>query len=93
MRFAPLSAVALLHAEAPDIVLIDLQLPMLSGMDLLEIIRIEFPLIVAIAMTGYTTEENASAALEHGAVTFLPKPFTFEELLSAVEHATGFLRK
>lgn len=84
------SAVQLLRAEAPDIVLIDLQLPKLSGMDLLQTIKREFPQVAAIVMTGYTTEENASAALQHGAVIFLPKPFSFEELLSAVERAGRF---
>jgi DNA-binding NtrC family response regulator len=86
------SALALLRAEAPDVVLIDLKLPALSGFDLLEVIRNEFPRVAAILMTGYATEENASTALEHGAAIFLPKPFTFEELLGAVERAAGLLK-
>lgn len=87
------SALELVRADTPDIVLIDLKLPMLSGLELLETIKKDFPQIKAIVMTGYTTEENARAAIEHGAVIFLPKPFSFEELLSAVERAGRFVKE
>jgi glycine cleavage system H protein len=42
-------------------------------------------------MTGYSTVENAVAFLKEGAVDFLPKPFTFEELLSPVLRASRYL--
>jgi len=85
------SALAALRAQPPDIALIDLKLPILSGMELLEIIRTEFPHVAVIMMTGYSTLENAVAALHNGAFDFLPKPFAFEELLSAVQRAGRFV--
>ena len=84
------SALAALRAEPPDIAVIDLALPALSGMELLEIIRKEFPHVTVIMMTGYSTVENAAAALHNGAFDFLPKPFACEELLSAVQRAGRF---
>jgi len=81
------SALTALRAQPPDIALLDLQLPILSGMELLEILRREFPPVAVIMMTGYSTVENAVAALHNGAFDFLPKPFAFEELLSAVQRA------
>ena len=85
------SALAALRTQPPDIALIDLKLPVLSGMELLEIIRTEFPHVAVIMMTGYSTPENAVAALHNGAFDFLPKPFAFEELLSAVRRAGRFV--
>ena len=82
------SALSMLRDEAPDIALVDLKLPELSGMDLLGIVKKEFPHMGVIVMTGYTTEENALAAMQNGAVAFLPKPFSFEELLSAIQRAS-----
>lgn len=81
------SGLVALRAQPPDIALIDLKLPRVSGMELLEIIRTEFPRVAVIMMTGYSTLENAVAALHSGAFDFLPKPFTFEELLGVVQRA------
>lgn len=80
-------ALELLHAEPPAIMLVDLKLPKLSGMELLNLVRKEFPQMAVILMTGYSTLENAVAALKNAAFDFLPKPFTFEELLSTVHRA------
>jgi DNA-binding response OmpR family regulator len=84
------SALVLLRGQPPDIALIDLALPSLSGMELLGIIRTEFPQVASIMMTGYSTLENAITALQNGAFDFLPKPFAFEELLSTVQRAGRF---
>lgn len=80
-------ALELLHAEPPAIMLVDLKLPKLSGIELLNLVRREFPQLAVILMTGYSTLENAVAALKNGAFDFLPKPFAFEELLSTVHRA------
>ncbi len=85
------SALDMLHAETPDIILIDLKLPNLSGMELLEIIQKEFPQIAAIVTTGYTTVDNAVKSLQKGAFDFLPKPFSFEELLGIIQRACRFI--
>ena len=81
------TALRLLAAESPDIVISDLVLPGISGMRLLESALDHDPALLVIITTGYSTVENAVAALKHGAFDFLPKPFTYEELLSCAARA------
>ena len=64
----------------PDLVLIDLKMPGISGMEVLEKIREIDPNIIAVVITGYATVESAVEAMKKGAYDFLPKPFTPEEL-------------
>ena len=80
-------ALGLLTAEAPDILITDLVLPGASGMKLLESALNQNPALVVILTTGYSTVENAVAALKHGALEFLPKPFTCDELVATVSRA------
>jgi DNA-binding response OmpR family regulator len=81
------AASLMLSSEAPDIVISDLVLPGASGMRLLETALEHDPGLVIILTTGFSTVENAVAALKHGAFDFLPKPFTCDELLSSVARA------
>lgn len=81
------AASRMLSSEAPDIVISDLVLPGASGMKLLEAALEHDPGLVIILTTGFSTVENAVAALKHGAFDFLPKPFTCDELLSSVARA------
>ncbi len=81
------AAQQILLSERPDIAIIDLVLPGASGMKLLDIALEHDPALVIIITTGYSTVENAVAALKQGAFDFLPKPFTCDELLSGVARA------
>lgn len=63
----------------PDLVVVDLKMPGLSGFDVLERIREIDPTIVPIVITGYATVSSAVDAMKRGAYDFLPKPFTPEE--------------
>ena len=64
----------------PDIVLVDLKMPGISGFDVLDKIEKIDPDIISIVITGYATVESAVEAMRKGAYDFLPKPFTPEEL-------------
>lgn len=81
------TALKVLTARSPHILITDLILPGASGMKLLEKALEHDPRLVVILTTGYSTVENAVAALKHGAFEFLPKPFTCEELLGSVARA------
>jgi len=70
---------ALLQEIRPDIVVVDLKMPGLSGFDVLERIREADPTIVTLVMTGYATVQSAVEAMKRGAYDFLPKPFTPDE--------------
>jgi len=64
----------------PDLVLVDLKMPGISGMEVLEKIRKIDSTIISIVITGYATIESAVEAMKRGAYDFLPKPFTPDEL-------------
>ncbi|MGB9498982.1 MAG: response regulator [Dissulfuribacterales bacterium] len=68
-----------------NIVLLDMMLPDMDGMDVLKMIKKERPEVCIIVMTGYSTVPNAVKAMKFGAFDYLAKPFTDDELVSAVE--------
>jgi len=69
----------------PDLVLIDLKMPGMSGMELLEKIAEIDPSIISVVITGYATIESAVEAMKHHAYDFLPKPFTPDQLRIVVK--------
>jgi len=78
------AAVELLRNDDIDLALIDLKMPGMSGMELLEHIRAHDPDIVCLMMTGYASLETAVEAAKKGIYDYIPKPFTPEQLLAAV---------
>jgi DNA-binding response OmpR family regulator len=82
-------ALAWLERQSPDLLLVDLQLGALSGLDLLEVVRGFAHPIPALVLSAHDSRENARQALELGAVDFVPKPCTIEDLCQAVAWALG----
>jgi two-component system, sensor histidine kinase and response regulator len=75
-------------AEArPELVLVDLKMPEISGMEVIQRIRAIDPGIVIAVVTGYATIATAVEAMGNGAHDFVPKPFTPDELRLAVKRA------
>jgi DNA-binding NtrC family response regulator len=70
-----------------DIVLTDLMMPEISGMEILKRIMASYPDIITVMMTGYSTVQTAVEAMKLGACDYIPKPFTPEELIESVENA------
>jgi DNA-binding NtrC family response regulator len=70
-----------------DVILLDMKLPDMDGMELLRTVRREKPEVYIIVMTGYSTVQNAVEAMKLGAFDYLAKPFSEDELLLAVERA------
>jgi two-component system sensor histidine kinase/response regulator len=70
----------LVNQIGPDLVLLDLMMPGIDGLEALKQIRRNHENIVCIVITGYATIESAVDAMKRGAFDFLPKPFTPEEL-------------
>ncbi len=81
------TGLAMLEKEFFDLVILDLKMPGLSGMAVLDRIRHEYPGIVVIVITGYATIESAVEAIRSGAYDFLPKPFTPDALRAIVARA------
>jgi len=78
-----------LEREAYDVLLLDLKLPDLDGMEILKILRQEKPGLPVIIMTGYSTTSSAVEAMKLGAADYLAKPFSDDELLEALEKSCG----
>ena len=64
----------------PDLVLVDIKMPKMSGMEVLEKIREIDPTIISVVITGYATIESAVEAMKRDAYDYLPKPFTPDQL-------------
>ena len=78
-------AIDILSAKRIDIVITDLLMPEMNGIELLEFIHEDSPMIHTIAITGYVTLENALSCMRLGADTIIFKPLEdLEELEKAV---------
>jgi CheY-like chemotaxis protein len=78
-----------LRRELPDIVITDMQMPEMDGLELVQEIRAKFPAVPVILMTAHGSEELAVQALQRGAASYVPKrnlardlPETIESVLS-----------
>ena len=70
-----------------DLVLLDVRMPQLDGLDLLAELRRQRPDVDVVIITGYSSIDSAVRAVKLGAVDYLPKPFTPEELRARVDAA------
>jgi DNA-binding NtrC family response regulator len=69
------------------VVIVDMSLPGMSGLELIKALRRQHPDIVPLGITGYPTVEAAVAAIRTGAMDYLSKPVVDDELRIAVEKA------
>ena len=81
------TALVMVEKESFDIVILDLKMPGLSGMEVLKQIKAGDPEAVVIVITGYPTVDSAVEAMKMGAYDFVPKPFTPEGLRAIVKRA------
>ncbi|MEW5805876.1 MAG: response regulator, partial [Acidobacteriota bacterium] len=80
-------ALALLQKENFPIIILDIMMPEITGIELMEEIRKIDPNVLIIIITAYATMDLAIDALKKGAYDFLKKPFEPEELLKSVSNA------
>jgi CheY-like chemotaxis protein len=78
-------ALDVIGREHPDAVVTDLQMPGLTGLDLVTQVRARFPLTPVILMTAHGSEELAVRALQGGAASYVPKRDLAQDLLDTVE--------
>lgn len=80
--------------DAPvDVVITDLRMPEVDGIELIRHLRGSLPDVGIIMITGYGSIESAVSAVKEGADEFLTKPFTDDELLAVVKKAVVALRQ
>ncbi|HUW18645.1 MAG TPA: sigma-54 dependent transcriptional regulator [Sedimentisphaerales bacterium] len=80
-------ALAQLRKQEYSLVITDVNLPDRNGLDLLDILRTDYPQTVVIVITGYGTIESAVRAIKQGAYDYLTKPIVDDELRMAVDRA------
>ena len=85
-------AIEILEGTALDLVITDLRMPEVGGLDLVRHVRENFRDTEVMMITGYPSIEGAVEAVKTGAEEFLAKPFTDEELLSAVQRVLDKLK-
>jgi DNA-binding response OmpR family regulator len=74
-------ALAAMHKSPPDLVVTDLIMPEMDGLQLVSTVREKFPLVPVILMTSLGSEEIAVKALHQGAASYVPKKFLGRDLL------------
>jgi DNA-binding NtrC family response regulator len=90
-RTQPQEALALAQRQSFDLVICDLKMPGMDGVELLQQLRKIHPDMTVIIMTAYGTIETAVNAMRHGAFDYVTKPFSKEELLITVQRAIKHL--
>jgi DNA-binding NtrC family response regulator len=82
----------MLDQQAIDIVLLDLRLPGVNGLEALKTIKSRQPNAVVIVMTGFATVSSAVQAMKYGAFDYISKPFTLDELRVMLERGIDELK-
>jgi len=86
-------ALKLLEGTPVDLVITDLKMPKISGIDLIRHVRDNYKDTEVMMITGYATVESAVEAVKSGAEEYLAKPFTDDELFAAVRRVLDKLQQ
>jgi two-component system, NtrC family, nitrogen regulation response regulator GlnG len=76
-----------LHREQPDVILTDIRMPGIDGLELLRQVNSRYPGLPVIIMTAHSDLDSAVSAFQDGAFEYLPKPFDLDEAVSQVSRA------
>ena len=85
-------ALKVIAAESPDLVLLDIWMPGMDGIETLKAIKKEYPYIQAVMITGHGTIETAVRAIKLGAFDFIEKPLTIDKVVVAINNALNYRR-
>src|SRR5262245_51571960 len=82
-------ALAVLGQRDLDLIVSDVRMPGISGLEMLRRVRVEHPTLPVLLVTAYADIREAVGAMRDGAVNYLQKPIDLDELLSSVRTALG----
>ncbi len=74
-------------SDEPDLIIMDISMPEMDGLETLEKLKSAHPSLTIIMMTAHSTSEKAITAMKHGAYDYLVKPFDNDDMLSLVQKA------
>ena len=73
--------------NAPDILITDINMPFMNGVDLLAVVREKYPDVITFVISGYDDFEYVKGTFMAGAINYLKKPVTKVELVNAIARA------
>ncbi len=85
-------ALKILESESPDLVLLDIWMPGIDGIDTLKEIKKKFPATQVVMITGHGTIETAVNATKIGAFDFIEKPLSIDKVIVSINNALNFRR-
>lgn len=88
----PETALAFLEESEVDIVITDMKMPRISGREVLERVKKNWPHIPVLIMTAFGSIESAVEAMRYGAFNYITKPFSNDELLLSIQNAAELAR-
>jgi len=86
-------ALEALRGDAPDVLLTDIRMPGISGLELVRKLHGTRPQLPIIVMTAHADLDNAVSAYESGAFEYLPKPFDIDQVLELVKRAAQSVQR
>ncbi|MBN2539207.1 MAG: hybrid sensor histidine kinase/response regulator [Deltaproteobacteria bacterium] len=75
-----LDGIRVAREKHPDLVFVDLKMPGMSGLEIIDILLEDIPYVVLVVITGYASIVSAVESMKRGAYDYLPKPFTPDQL-------------
>jgi two-component system nitrogen regulation response regulator GlnG len=82
-----------LSGDAPEVLVSDIRMPGLSGLELLQRVKERHPAVPVIVMTAYSDLDSAVAAFQGGAYEYLPKPFDVDQAVELIRRALDESRR
>ena len=82
-----------LSSGAPEVLVSDIRMPGLSGLELLQTVKQRHPAVPVIVMTAYSDLDSAVAAFQGGAYEYLPKPFDVDQAVDLIRRALDESRR
>jgi DNA-binding response OmpR family regulator len=80
-------ALSMMAKESFSLLISDIVMPEMNGLEFLKLVKKEWPVTKAVMMTAYASTDTAVKAIRIGALDYIPKPFTPDELRATVENA------
>ena len=85
-------AISLFTEQNPDLILMDIKMPVMDGYEATRLVREKFPDLPIIALTAYTQPEEEKRAMEAGCNAFISKPINHRELIDTIYRTVRFSR-